>query len=181
MEAGRAVPLRGDLMDTRKTDLMEELHNAHFTATAATAGCEMAKPRPDNGIDWLVSHHSSHHTIGLTSRLEVQLRSTSRIAAPDSEFFSFPIDARTFDRLTEASHVPRLLVVCLLPKDVDQWVCADRLSNSFHLRHLSYWLRVKPEHRTGKTESTLHIPTVNIFDDIALCDIMCRVGKGEDL
>jgi hypothetical protein len=175
---GAAIPLRGDMMLTRKTDLMEALHNAQFRASAAAAGCTVAKPEPDDGIDWVVSHRSRNHTIGRSANIEVQLRSTSQIAPPFGNNFPFRLDSNTFDRLIEESHFPRILIVCVLPSDIDQWIYADRPGDTFQLRHLSYWYNVKTAYLAGDKRTTLRIPTVQVFDDLALCDIMRRVGEG---
>lgn len=181
MKTDEDEPLRGELLRSRHTDIMEQMHNAHFQACVAAAGCTSAKPAPDDGIDWLVSHRSSTHKIGRTARVEVQLKSTSCHESPDGPHFPFRLDAATFDRLTERSHVPRLLVVCLLPPEVDEWIVADRTRTTLHLRRLSYWFVPQPDHRTGRTQSTIYIPTDQVFDDLALCDIMRRIGRGEGL
>lgn len=173
-----AIPLRGDMTVGRKTDLMEALHNAHFRAAVAAAGCTAAKPEPDDGIDWLVTHRSHNHTLGRTVHIEVQLRSTSRVCPPLGEYFPFALDADTFDRLTERAHIPRILIVGVLPSGIDQWIYADQSSDVLQLRHLSYWYNVQATERVGKTQSTLQIPTAQVFDDLALCEIMTRVGKG---
>lgn len=176
---GAAIVLRGDIALTRKTDLMEKVQDAQFRASAAAAGCTIAKPEPDDGIDWIVTHRSSNHLIGRRVNIEVQLRSTSQLAPPLGDDISFPLDTDTFDRLTEESYYPRLLIVCILPEKIEDWIYADRASDIFQLRHLSYWFNVRNSRRTGVTKTTVHIPTTQIFDDRALCDIMRRVGRGE--
>jgi hypothetical protein len=173
-----AIPLRGDMIATRKTDLMEALHNAQFRASVAAAGCTSAKPEPDDGIDWHVTHRSRNHTIGHTAHIEAQLRSTSRVSPPLGDYFPFALDADTFDRLTERTHIPRILIVCVLPLDIDRWIYADPSSDTLQLRHLSYWYNVQAAERVGETQTTLQIPTAQVFDDLALCEIMARVGKG---
>lgn len=172
------IPLRGDMLLTRKTDLMEALHNAAFRASVAAAGCNASKPDPDDGIDWIVTHRSRHHTIGRTAHIEVQLRSTSRISPPLGDYFPFALDGDTFERLTEPTHIPRILIVCVVPASIDRWIYADTSRDTLHLRHLSYWYRVQATEHTGKTQTTVQIPTAQIFDDLSLCEIMSRVGKG---
>jgi hypothetical protein len=181
MKSDEDRPLRGDLLHSRRTDMMEQMHNAHFQACVAAAGCSSAKPTPDDGIDWLVLHRSSLHKIGRTARVEIQLKSTSCHAPPTGAHFPFRLDGPTFDRLTEPSHLPRLLVVCLLPPNVDEWMVADVHGSAVHLQRLSYWFVPQSDHRTGRTQTTVHIPTDQVFDDLALCDIMRRVGRGEEL
>jgi hypothetical protein len=102
-------------------------------------------------------------------------------APPAGASFPFRLDAATFGRLTEQSHIPRLLVVCLLPPDIDQWMVADTRTSMLHLRHINYWFVPRADQHTGRTQTTVHIPTNQVFDDMALCAIMRRVGRGEEL
>jgi hypothetical protein len=181
VETGAAIPLRGEIAVTRKTDLMELVQEAQFRAAAAAAGCPIAKPVPDDGMDWVVFHRNADHLVAPQVSIEVQLRSTSRIAPPLGDKFAFALDNDTFDRLTEPTIFPRVLIVCILPPDIEDWVRADRVEDIFQLRHLSYWYSPRGVTKTGRTQTTVHIPTSQVFDDVALCDIMQRVGKGEDL
>jgi hypothetical protein len=181
VETSAAIPLRGEIAVTRKTDLMELVQEAQFRASAAAAGCTIAKPQPDDGTDWVVYHRNADHLVARQVSIEVQLRSTSRIAPPLGEELAFPLDSDTFDRLTEPTIFPRVLIVCILPPNIEDWVRADRVEDIFQLRHLSYWHSLRGMTRIGRTQTTVHIPTSQIFDDVALCDIMQRVGKGENL
>jgi hypothetical protein len=160
---------------------MEQVQVAQFLACVAAAGCHAMRPTVDDGADWVVSHRSIHHKIGRTARIDVQLKSTSRLVPPLGAHVPFPVDSRTFEWLTEPSHNPQLLIVCVLPTDPERWVYADVATNTVQLRHLSYWAVVRPEDRTGTTQTTVHIPTAQVFDDLALCEIMRRVGRGEEL
>jgi len=176
-----AVPLRGQLIETQKTNLMEKVQDAQFRACAAAAGCTLAKPEPDDGMDWVVFHRSSAHAPFPQVQIEVQLRSTSRVAPPLGDEFSFPVDTDTFSRLTEPSYYPRLLIICVLPVDIDEWIYADLDHDIFQLRHLSYWKSLKGEISIGRTQTTVHISTEKVFDDLSLCAIMKRVGAGEEV
>ena len=175
------TPLRGDIAVRQRTNLMEQIHNAQFTASAAAAGCSVAKPCPDDGLDWVVMHRTANHPKRRQAQIEVQLRSTSQITPPDGDNFPFPVDNATFDRLTEDAYYQRLLIVCLLPANIEEWIYADRLGSVFQLRHLSYWRSLRNEPRTGNTQTTVRIDTANVFDDLALCEIMKRIHAGEDV
>ncbi|CAM5231811.1 hypothetical protein SVIOM74S_05271 [Streptomyces violarus] len=70
----------------------------------------------------------------------------------------------------------KILVVMIVPRSQDQWLRAghDRLD----LRHCCYWVNLAGHPITGRTRTTVRIPTTRIFDDRALCEIMTRVGTG---
>lgn len=181
VETGAATPLRGEMTVTRKTDLMEKVQEAQFIASAAAAGCTVAKPDPDDGVDWVVTHRHGSHAPFRRVSIEVQLKSTSQIPPPSGEAFGFPLDRATFDLLTEPSGWPRILIVSILPPDIDDWVQADQVGNVFQLRHLSYWRSLRGLSPTGNTQTTVPMLTSQVFDDLALCGIMQRVGRREDL
>lgn len=181
VEAGAVTPLRGEIAVTRKTDLMEKVQEAQFRASAAAAGCSIAKPDPDDGTDWVVFHRNADHVVARQVSIEVQLRSTSQIAPPLGDELAFAVDNDTFDRLTERTIFPRVLIVCILPPNIEEWVNADQVDGIFQLRHLSYWHSLYGTAKTGRTQTTVHIPTSHVFDDVALCNIMQRVGRGEAL
>jgi hypothetical protein len=171
----RSAPLRGDLATTA---CMETLQVAYLHAVAAAAGCSLSQPFPDNGIDWHLSHGSPSHAVDDEVTLKVQLKATQQTApCPPGPYFSFTLDnehLRTLARTPVA--VPRILVVMLLPRAVDDWLLArpERLE----LRHCCYWVNLAGHPVTGKRRTNVRIPTARIFDDRALCDIMARVGAG---
>src|SRR5262249_31404780 len=95
--------------------------------------------------------------------------------------FSFPVDDATFERLTEEAYFPRLLIVCVLPTDIGHWIRTDSSTDIFELRHLSYWCSLKSVAKTGRTKTSVSVPTSQVFSDRVLCEIMTRVRAEEDL
>ena len=53
---GAGQSMRGQLA---VTSCMETLQVGYLHAVAAAAGCALASPFPDNGIDWHVTHGST--------------------------------------------------------------------------------------------------------------------------
>ena len=108
----------------------------------------------------------------------MQLKCTYQVAPnPPGRFFSFTLDN---DHLRKLARTPvsvhKILVVMLVPRTQDDWLRAghDRLD----LRHCCYWVNLAGHAITGRTRTTVRIPTNRIFDDRALCEIMTRVGTG---
>ncbi|MFJ4631843.1 DUF4365 domain-containing protein [Streptomyces sp. NPDC088847] len=190
----RTAPQRGSLATTA---CMETLQVGYLHAVAAAAGCSLSQPFPDNGIDWHVSHGSPGHTVDDEVTIKVQLKCTyqippnppARLPPPPSKegtpppprlmgrSFSFTLDN---DHLRKLARTPvsvhKILVVMLVPRSQDDWLRAshDRLD----LRHCCYWVNLAGHAITGRTRTTVRIPTSRIFDDRALCEIMTRVGTG---
>lgn len=160
-----------------KTAAMEVLQVGYLHAVAAAAGCTLSAPNPDRGIDWIVSHEGNH-TSDPEPSVKIQLKCTSQTAPnPQGAQFSFSIENAHLKKLAASPvTITRLLVVMLAPSKIEDWVLSkvDRLE----IRHRCYWVNLEGVQPTGSATTTVYIPTANVFDDVALCDIMCQVGAG---
>lgn len=171
----RIPPPRGTLATTA---CMETLQVGYLHAVAAAAGCSLAQPFPDYGIDWHVSHSTPRHAVDDEVTIKVQLKCTYQLAPrPPGPTFSFTLDN---DHLAKLARTPvsvhKILVVMIVPRVRDDWLRAghDRLE----LRHCCYWTNLAGHPVTGRRRTTVRIPTTRVFDDRALCEIMTRVGAG---
>ncbi|MEU5428045.1 DUF4365 domain-containing protein [Streptomyces olivoreticuli] len=200
---GPPDPTRGALATTA---CMETLQVGYLHAVAAAAGCSLAQPFPDYGIDWHVSHSAPGHTVDDEVTIKVQLKCTYQLgprlpARPDprparppgttrptdrldprppaqsAPTFAFTLDN---DHLAKLARTPvsvhKILVVMIVPRARDDWIRAGH--DGLELRHCCYWTNLAGHPVTGRSRTTVRIPTTRIFDDRALCEIMTRVGAG---
>jgi hypothetical protein len=171
----RTAPLRGHIATTA---CMETLQVGYLHAVAAAAGCSLAQPFPDHGIDWHVSHSAPGHAVDDEVTIKVQLKATyQRAPRPPGPTFAFTLDNDHLVKLARSPvSVHKILVVMIVPRGRDDWIRAghDRLA----LRHCCYWINLAGHPVTGRHRTTVRIPTSRIFDDRALCEIMTRVGAG---
>ncbi|MBC2877055.1 MULTISPECIES: DUF4365 domain-containing protein [Streptomyces] len=172
---GPAPPRRGALAGTA---CMETLQIGHLHAVAAAAGCTLAQPFPDHGIDWHVSHTAPGHTTDDEVTIKVQLKATYQVPPrPPGATFPFTLDNEHLVKLARTPvAVHRILVVMLVPRARDDWVHADH--DRLAVRHCCYWTNLAGHPVTGRHRTTVRIPTAHVFDDHALCEIMTRVGAG---
>ncbi|MEV5507141.1 DUF4365 domain-containing protein [Streptomyces orinoci] len=178
--AGRPAARRGALAVTA---CMETLQVGYLHAVAAAAGCSLAQPFPDYGIDWHVSHSAPGHTADDEVTIKVQLKCTYQLAArtapfgPPAATFPFTLDN---DHLVKLARTPvsvhKILVVMVAPRCQDDWLRAGH--ERLELRHCCYWANLAGHPVTGRRRTTVRIPTSHVFDDHALCEIMNRVGAG---
>ena len=158
---------------------METLQIGYLHAVAAAAGCTLARPDPDRGIDWYVSHEHDLHTHDPSPTISVQLKSTSRLSPnPSGETFPFPLKREHLRKLAASpvTPVPRLLVVMIIPRDIADWVSVR--PDHMALRHCSYWANLEGHAITAATTTTVRVKTHNVFGDVALGWIMRQVGAG---
>ncbi len=72
--------------------------------------------------------------------------------------------------------MPKILVVMLLPRQVDRWL--EARPDALEVRHCCYWLNLAGHPVTGRRRTNVRVPVAKVFDDRALCEIMARVGAG---
>jgi hypothetical protein len=157
---------------------METLQEAYLHAVAAAARCSLSKPNRDRGIDWKISHQSTEHLHDFEVDLRVQLKSTYQIAPSVSlDFVSITLPNSQLIRL---AHTPvitsTILIVMLVPRDIGEWIEVG--SNHMKLRHCCYWENLEGHSITGQHETAVRVPTSQVFDEFALCEIMRRIGAG---
>lgn len=171
----RLTPSRGSLATTA---CMETLQIGYLHAVAAAAGCSLAQPFPDNGIDWHISHGAPSHAVDDEVTIKAQLKCTYQQAPhPPGPTFGFTLDNPHLVKLARSPvAVHKILIVMLVPRTQEEWLRAshDRLE----LRHCCYWTNLAGHPVTGRRRTTVRIPTTRIFDDRALREIMTRVGAG---
>ncbi|WP_419993470.1 DUF4365 domain-containing protein [Streptomyces boninensis] len=174
---GLLAPSRGSLATTA---CMETMQVGYLHAVAAAAGCSLAQPFPDYGIDWHVSHSAPGpgHAVDDEVTIKVQLKCTYQVPPRAAgKPFSFTLDNAHLTKLARTPvSVHKILVVMLVPRTQEDWLRAahDRLE----LRHCCYWINLAGHPVTGRNRTTVRIPANRIFDDRALCEIMTRVGAG---
>ena len=171
-------PLRGEIAQTA---LMETLQVGYLHAVAAAAGCSLSKPSPDvSGTDWHLDHPSHAHVTDPTQPLRVQLKCTSQVTPSRLVGASdFPMTLRN-EHLAHLAASPvticRILVVMIAPGNIGDWLSAS--ADALALRHCCYWANLEGVRITGQTRTTVRVPVNNVFDDVALCDIMRLRGQG---
>jgi hypothetical protein len=170
-----APPMRG-AVDV--TQAMEVLQIGYLHAVVAAARCSLGDPRPDRGVDWLVTHESPAHVDDPEADVKLQLKSTQTISVPiQGNTFPFTLESKHLARLAiPKPTVTRLLVVMVQPPDIDRWIKGSH--NLMALRHCCYWANLAGTKVTGKFKTTVKIEKSHIFDDVALCTIMETIGQG---
>lgn len=160
-------------MRSRESDLKELFQTSLIGAIAAAAGCNISEPKIDNGIDVDIWHEISGAE---EVPLRVQLKAvTNGWNAARTEISAKLRDIR-YERMRNAWSMPHILVVMDLPTDPAQWIWSRHPYTA--LRHCAYWVSLEGEPaRTGK-KITVSAPATNVFDDVALCEIMARLRVG---
>jgi hypothetical protein len=163
----------------RHTDFMEQLQLGYIRAVAAAAGCVLSQPDIDEGIDLFATHRSPSHTFPAdnVARLEIQLKATSDFVGKSSNHVSVDMRRDRWDYFrTHENTIPKIVVIMNLPKLQEDWTLADH--DSFAIFHCSYWVNLADEPESTAQRPIAKAPKSQIFDDVALCGIMQRIGQG---
>lgn len=161
----------------RLTNFMEAFQVGYVRAVAAAAGC-VVNPAPeiDEGIDLTLTHVATSHLID-KARLEIQLKAVSVPLAPGASNVSVRMKRVRYDELRIADpSVSKILVVMSVPPSQNDWIHASQ--NRLKVHHAAYWVNLDGAPATAAAQPTVSAPVSQIFDDIALCAMMGRIGQG---
>ncbi|ABK02370.1 conserved hypothetical protein [Arthrobacter sp. FB24] len=176
MTGGAPTVLRGS--PERGFNLMEQFQVGYINAIAAAAGCNIAgTPSIDEGIDLLLSHRSDQHVQTGAAYLELQLKSTTQFADLDTDYVSSNMRADRYREFISTNpSMDRIVVIMSLPSDPSEWLEATH--DQLALRHCCYWVNLRGANSSTAERPTFRAQKTSIFDDVALCGIMQRIGQG---
>jgi hypothetical protein len=123
---------------------MEQLQNAYFLAVVAASRCTYAKPNPDNGIDWTVTHEA-HHERYDEVKLDVQLKSTYQASTLRLDHLSYRLERDHYDKLRKTRvFVDRILVLLYMPEGIEEWLHSSEDRLALHIVAIGSTLEAIP-------------------------------------
>jgi hypothetical protein len=167
-------PLRGS--PSRKTNFMEALQESYLRAVMASAGCVFAgKPEIDEGVDILISHTSNAHLAGDSQALlQVQLKATTSIHA---DHISASLSKERYNQFASTNPaVHKIIVLMYVPALQQHWTYARTKGLTIH--HCAYWVNIAGSSMATTKQKSVSAKRTDVFNDVALCDIMERIGQG---
>lgn len=161
----------------------EQLSIAYIRAIAAAAGFSCTKPDvDDDSVDIMISCSGTFGDNALmrSPRIEVQAKATAAELRPDSESIKFSLPVKNYEDLKGITLVPRILVVMLVPEDVETWI--EQNENHMLVRRCAYWVSLQGQSDTENVSSiTIDIPRNQIFNVTSIQSLMERVARREPL
>ena len=156
----------------------EEFSIAYVHAVAALADCSVTRTVIDiNGYDLTISA-TNENNLPRLPRIDVQLKCSARDLRRETSL-NFALDVPTYRKLTSETLVPRVLVVLVVPPDLEHWI--TQTEEEMTLKHGAYWVSLYGQ---GDTENegtvTVHLPREQLFTPLALTGIMNRVNQGHN-
>ncbi len=157
-----------------------EFSLAYVHAVATVAGFALYDVRVDDeSVDCGVAKRGGGGTVK-SPRLELQLKCTERNVLK-ADGIHFPLKGKNYDDLRGTNlHVPKILVVLLVPDRVGDWV--NHSDEEMCLKHCAWWLSLAGAAERGGVETpTVILPPGQRFSPAALEAIMARIGRKENV
>lgn len=114
---------------------------AYIRALCAVTGCGIERVALDNDkIDYIISSRVRGR---VRTKPKVDIQAKCKMGSPASDDpIPYVIDLSTYDNLRDPLvSNPRILVVVLVPTDVDGWIAQSEAE--LVLKHCAYWLSLK--------------------------------------
>ena len=160
--------------------MKEQFSIAYAHAVATVAGLNTGEWRVDDeSVDFMIGQRGGCGTIR-NPRLEVQMKCTA-LDVLKADGVHFKLLRKNYDDLRDQKlHVPKILVVMLVPEKPEKWmseVSEDRLC----LHRCAWWMSLRgcEEHVQAK-DPTIVLPRGQLFNVVGLQSIMKRIGEGQN-
>ena len=167
---------------TLTVDLAQEkFQHAYVASVAAAAKCSSSDRVPDfDGVDLTLHHQMVVDGEPFFSSIDFQLKSTRVVKALKDGHIAYRLPRKQYDKLrTTNTDSPRLLVVILVPPDIENWLEQDE--ERLQLFRCAYWMSLRGMPPTKDDSITVHVPRKNIFSVEALCELFYRARAGLEL
>jgi hypothetical protein len=151
---------------------------AYVHAVAAHAGytCQV-EIVDDDSVDVVIgaTGYVHHQTVLRSPRLGIQLKATSALR-PGAKYLTFPLKLKNYQDLRMRNHIPRILLVLVLPEDPREWI--EITEECMISRGCAYWISLlgKPE-RSNASSVSVRLPRSQRFDVEQLQGLMQRVSR----
>jgi hypothetical protein len=154
---------------------LEQFSFAYVRAVAATAGVNVYRPEVDADSVDLGFAVRSIRGEPQSPRVEAQVKAATQ---PDltPELIRFPLKVKNYNDLCGDHYVPRVLVVVLVPPNVEDWL--QQSEDQLALRRCGYWMSLADRDVSGNVSSvTVPLPRSQVFSTSALRQLLGMGGS----
>ena len=165
-------------MSMDENEQKQQFSFAYIRAVAAAAGFAVSRPEvDDDSIDLQITARGDSGTIS-SPKIELQVKCTSQNVVKD-QHIAYSLNLKNYNELRMTTpQIPRILVVIVVPADVDDWLAQSEEALMMH--HCGYWVSLcGRETTTNQYTVTVHLPRNQLFSSTQLRGIMTRVAECE--
>lgn len=160
-----------------KTTCQEQISLAYGRAVASAAGCAFEGREIDHyGVD-ATFHHATLDVGFDPKQIEAQFKCTTQDVLGKDDLTFSGLKQQHYQRLTSTKvQVPRILVVMVVPKDMDAWLVQSQAS--LLVAGCAYWVSLRGGPDVTTRTTTVKVPRANVFGPQPLLNMMQRVAGG---
>lgn len=161
-------------------DAKEQFSKAFCHAISSVAGLNIGRWEVDDeSVDMIIGRRGGNGTTR-SPKLEIQLKCTSQdVVRRDG--IHFQLKNKNYNDLREVDlHIPKILVVLVVPEDVQSWVIYDPCRSVTLYKH-AWWTCLKGKPDLGAASPTIILPLENQFNHQSLTEIMDKIGNGDSI
>lgn len=154
-----------------------QFSKAYVQAVAATAGYSCTTPEvDDDSVDVTIATKGARGTVR-SPRLDAQIKSWTVPRVVDGGL-RYALSIKNYNDLRHEDFlVPRILVVVVMPTDLDEWI--ELSDHETTVRRCGYWASLRGMGQTMNAESvTVTVPMSQQLSVQSLSSIMQRIGSG---
>lgn len=156
----------------------EEISKAYIHAVCAACGFAVGTWSQDHGgIDASIRSSVAVGAGHLSKPcIDVQLKATTQNHLKREKYLSWPLERAHYDKLRAPAAAPHLLVVLLLPDEVDDSI--EHTVESLLIKKCAYWVAMTGMEERDQVSITVKLPLENQFSPNQLRVIMEKVSRG---
>lgn len=156
----------------------EEVSKAYLHAVAAKCGFAIAGWSQDHGcVDVTIAASAALEPGSLARpKVDIQLKATTQQHLEHAEYVSWELEMPHYNSLRAPALSPHLLVVLMLPANVDESV--EHSVDHLLIRRCAYWVKMTgmPE-VLGQNSKTVRLPKSQPFSPDSLREILVQIGR----
>ena len=136
----------------------------YIRVLATAAGLTVSDYNPDvDGVDLQIALPGDVGSVR-SPRIDVQVKTTSRLQPVDGVFAFGGLDGRQFNKLAGPGFtVPRYLFLVVVPHDASRYT--DLSHEGLLLRHIGYWMSLRSRETVpaGRASVRVKVPVANVL------------------
>lgn len=160
--------------------MQEEISKAFVHMVASAAGLTLLDWKTDYGaIDVTVKSLVDYDCIGgFQPQFDLQLKSTFQEDRDKGDHFSWQVDRRTYEKLTNPNRAnPAVFGVMVVPEEPGLWLAHNK--EGLLARSHMYWLRGQdfPALPAGQDSKTIMLPKANLLTASSMLELMQEASE----
>jgi hypothetical protein len=156
----------------------ELFSDAYVRAVVSASRMHVEARSVDNdSVDGYI-HYTGSIGEAYSPQIAFQLKCTGQAAYVREESIAFPLSVKNYRELRVESGVPRILIVVVVPRLVDEWVLQDE--DQLRIHRCGYWVSLRGAPPvSNERRRTVHVPRNQPFTREALLGMMTSIGDGD--